>query len=169
MRRIGAVTSATLMAAAMISSFAPTVSADPYPPVLARPTALNGTYQATSDGNMAKRNHQFYNQETVTSTWTITSSCTSSAECAGRMSSDQGWSADLKLIGGGMWLVSHDVEDFLRCPDGTVFPGHQHFKFYPTDTNDRLRGWDETTGPSGACGLNQWTKIEMPFTLVRIG
>lgn len=167
MRRVGAVTGATVVAAAMIPCSGATASADEWPPPLSRPVALNGTYRATSDGNWAKLNHQFYDQESVTSTWTITSTCSSSAECSGQVSSDQGWSAALNLVGGGLWRVSRDVENYQRCPDGTTFPGRQQFKFYPSDDNN-LRGWDETLGPSGACGLNAWVLIEMPFTLVKI-
>lgn len=166
MRRVSALASAALVAAAIIPGWVCT--ADPYPEPIrpSDPVALNGTFLATSDGNWAQLNHQFYDQKTVISTWTIATTCSTSLECAGQMSSDQGWSAAIKLLAGNLWLVTHDVEDFVRCPDGTVFPGHQHFKFYPTD-NDHLRGWDETLGPSGACGLNQWTFVEMPFTLVK--
>jgi hypothetical protein len=130
--------------------------------------AINGTYTATSDGNWAKRNHQFYDLPTATATWTVSSSCSTSIECTGQVTSDQGWSAELKLIGGSMWLVSHDVEDWEKCPDGSAFPGHQQYKFYTVDDNN-LEGWDETRGPSGACGANQWLFMEMPFTLVKTG
>jgi hypothetical protein len=30
-------------------------------------------------------------------------------------------------------------------------------------------GWDRTTGPSGACGINKWLNITMPLTLTLAG
>lgn len=162
MRVAGAMASTTLAVAAMIPGWG-TSSTHASPGSM----ALNGTYRATSDGNWAKLNHQFHDQETITSTWTITSTCTSNFECTGQVASDQGWSAPLRLSF-GLWLLSRDVQDWERCPDGSAFPGHQHFKFYRVDDNN-LKGWDETTGPSGACGANQWLLIEMPFTLAKTG
>lgn len=164
MRVVSAIASATLVAAAPISGW------DTGFPANASPNSggINGTYTATSDGNSAKLNHQFKDQAVVTSTWTITSTCSTPVDCAGQVTSDHGWRANLHLIGGSLWIASHDVENWERCPDGSAFPGHQQFKFYRIDDNN-LRGWDETTGPSGACGANQWLLIEMPFTLVKIG
>jgi hypothetical protein len=128
--------------------------------------ALNGTYTATSDGTAAKTNYAFHTEATVTSTWTITSSCNNPADCAGRVVSDQGWSANLRLVGGDLWVVAHDVENWEHCQDGTAAPGHQTFKF---SADDNLAGWDYTVGPSGACGANKWLVIEMPFKLVKTG
>jgi hypothetical protein len=160
MRVVGAMASATLVAAAMIQAGSPAHAAvDP---------ALNGKYTATSDGVWAKKNHVLHEEPVVVSTWTVSSTCANPVNCAGRVSSDQGWSADLKLVGGSLWLVTRDVENWERCPDGSAFTGHQHYKFYREDDNT-WKGWDETLGPSGACGANQWLFVEIPFTLVKTG
>lgn len=167
MRFAGVVASVLTAAAALSSGWATTATAEPYPPPLAKPVPLNGTYRATSDGAWAKLNHQMHNQETVISTWTITTTCTTPVDCTGTVSSDQGWSAPI-VLRSSMWLVTRTVENWEVCPDGTAFPGRQQFKFYQ-EPGDSLSGWDETTGPSGACGANLWLVIDMPFTLVKIG
>jgi hypothetical protein len=160
MRVVGATASATLMAAAMIPAGSTAHAAvDP---------ALNGTYTATSDGQWAKKNEVLTAEDVVVSTWTVSSTCENPVNCRGRVSSDQGWSADLRMTGGSLWIVTHDVENWERCPDGTAFTGHQHYKFYRVDDNN-LKGWDETLGPSGACGVNKWLFVKMPFTLVKTG
>jgi hypothetical protein len=129
--------------------------------------ALNGTYRATSDGQWAQTNYQFHNEATVTAIWTITSTCTNVMECTGQVTSDQGWSAPLKLVGGVMWLVTHDVPNWEQCGDGMpAAPGHQMFKF---SADEKLAGFDHTQGPSGACGANRWLVVDMPFKLVKIG
>jgi hypothetical protein len=128
-------------------------------------TGLNGTYRATSDGTWAKTNHAMHAEAVVTSTWTVSSTCNNPMDCTGQVSSDAGWSAPLRLVGGDMWFVTRDVDNWERCEDGTTAPGHQIFKF----TVENLAGWDQTTGPSGACGRNQWLVIDMPFTLVKTG
>lgn len=166
MRFIDRMAIAILAATAMSPGCAATASAEPYPPPLASPVPLNGTFQATSDGAWAKLNHQMHTQETVTSTWTISTTCSTPVDCTGTVSSDQGWSAPI-MLRSGMWLVTRNIENWEQCPDGTAFPGHQQFKFYQAQGN--LKGWDETTGPSGACGSNLWLVIDMPFTLVKVG
>jgi hypothetical protein len=128
--------------------------------------ALNGTYSATSDGAWAKTNYSLHNEATVTSIWTITSTCDNPMDGAGRVTSDQGWSANLRLVGGDMWFIAHDVENWERCEDGTTAPGYQTFKF---SADEKLSGWDYSVGPSGACGANKWLVIEMPFKLVKTG
>jgi hypothetical protein len=87
-------------------------------------------------------------------------------DCTGRVTSDQGWSANLRLVGGDLWIVAHDVPNWEKCEDGTTAPGHQTFKF---SADEKLAGWDRTVGPSGACGANKWLTIEMPFKLVEVG
>jgi hypothetical protein len=159
MRVVGAMASATLMAAAMVSNSPAYAAVDP---------ALNGTYTATSDGQYAKKNEVLTTEETVVATWTISSTCANPLSCEGRVSTDQGWSADLRLKGGSLWLVAHDVQNWERCPDGSAFTGHQQYKFYREDDNN-LKGWDETLGPSGACGANKWLFIKKHFTLVKTG
>jgi hypothetical protein len=128
--------------------------------------ALNGTYTTISDGNWAQTNYSFHDEPTVTSKWTISSTCSDPMDCTGRVTSDQGWSANLRLVGGDLWVVAHDVPNWEKCEDGSSAPGHQTFKF---SADEKLAGWDYTVGPSGACGANKWLTIEMPFKLVRAG
>jgi hypothetical protein len=128
--------------------------------------ALNGAYTSTSDGQWAKTNERYHDEATVSSTWTITSTCTDSFDCTGRVTSDLGWSADARYVS-GMWFVTHTVENWEHCADGSTAPGKQIFKFYPDPNSANLTGWDTTTAPSGACGRNRPLEIELPFKLVR--
>jgi hypothetical protein len=128
---------------------------------------LNGTYAAISDGQWAKTREVFHDEATITSTWTITSTCRTHAECTGRVTSDQGWSADAHF-NAGMWFVERDVPDWEPCGDSATAPGQQQFTFYSVDAATLL-GKDKTMGPSGACGVSYWLTIEMPFKLTKIG
>lgn len=135
-------------------------------------TAVNGVFRAVSDGQWAKTKESFRDEATVTSTWTVTSSCSSYQDCTGSVTSDQGWTADA-VHQSGQWRVTHTVENWEPCPDGTAFPGEQTFTFWPAthnapDRHDKLSGWDQTIGPSGACGINRSLNIRMPFHLTRI-
>lgn len=128
--------------------------------------ALNGTYTAISDGQWAKTNERYLDEATVTSTWTISSSCTGAFDCTGQVSSDRGWSADTRYMS-GMWFVVHTVEHWQHCPDGSTAPGKQIYKFYPDPSNTSiLLGWDTTTSPSGSCGRSLPLTIDMPFKLI---
>ncbi|MGV0790705.1 Rv2253/PknI dimerization domain-containing protein [Mycolicibacterium sp. XJ1819] len=131
--------------------------------------ALNGTFTAISDGVFAKTNERRERQATVVSTWTITTSCRTAIDCSGRMTSDQGWTADVTYTE-PLWYVTRTLPDWLKCPDGTAVPGQQTFKFFE-DQFDKpnLRGWDNTLAVSGACGVNKVLNIEMPFKLIPIG
>jgi hypothetical protein len=126
---------------------------------------LNGTYTAISDGQWAKTNEVYRDETSVTSTWTISSTCSTFMDCAGRVSSDQGWSADIRMQG-GMWKVVHQVADWEKCADGMTAPGEQTFTFFKVDAATHV-GWDKTIGPSGACGINRWLTVKMPFKLVK--
>ena len=136
---------------------------------------LNGTYRATSLGNQAKTNSRVHEQAIVRSTWTISTTCSFADLCAGTVTSDQGWSAEVHNMA-GQWFVRRDLPGWAPCPDGvTTSPGRQIFKFYPADArgqavrNSRTwAGWDETTGVSGACGHNLQQQITMPFRLDQI-
>lgn len=172
MRSIGTTAGAALMTAGMFLGCGAAIPAHAAP----EETALNGTYQATSDGVWAKLNHQMHDMEVVTSVWTISSTCISPKECTGQVTTDQGWTAPITL-NWGQWLVNHDVQDWQRCSDNSTFPGHRQYKFHQINRNDiyakvgvgDMEGYEWTTGPSGACGNNAWTMVEMPFTLVKIG
>jgi hypothetical protein len=162
MRAVGATASVALAASAVIASG----GGAPLAYASSDSVALNGTYQATSDGSRAQTNDAFHDEAVIISTWTITSTCNNPMDCTGQVSSDQGWSATLRLVGADMWMVAHDVPNWERCQDGTTAPGHQIFKF---TANEKLSGWDSTVGPSGACGANKWLVIQMPFKLVKAG
>jgi hypothetical protein len=142
----------------------PAATADPNDGV-----AINGTYTAFSDGEWAKTNQSFHDEASVTQTWTITTNCTTYQDCTGRVISDQGWSADI-VYTSGVWKVSRTVENWEHCDDGTAAPGQQVFTFWQ-DYPDRskIAGWDQTIGPSGACGFNKWLNVRMPFTLTPVG
>jgi hypothetical protein len=137
---------------------------------------INGTYRATSIGDWAHTNEHYHDEQTVTATWSIRSSCTTFQECTGTVTSDQGWTAPLYTHDGTAWYVKHDVPNWERCADGTTFTGQQTFYFYAVDPNGvpnlgspTMVGKDKTIGPSGACGRNQWLDIELPFRLDKIG
>lgn len=157
-----------LVTAALLASFGlPAAAAAP------ADVALNGTFTAVSDGQWAKKNESFREEATVTATWTVASSCSTFQDCTGTLSSDQGWSAEL-VYRSQRWRATHTVDNWEPCPDGTAAPGVQTFTFWATrldagDRDDRLTGWDETVGPSGACGINRWLTIRMPLTVTRIG
>ena len=108
------------------------------------------------------------------STWTIVSTCSGAEVCSGRVSSDQGWSAEITRHNVEC-VVKRDVAKWERCPDGSAATGHQLFRFYPADADGIVSvssttyvGLDTTTGPSGACGRNQWLNITMPFKLITL-
>ncbi|MGP4053610.1 hypothetical protein ACTWP6_02085 [Mycobacterium sp. 4D054] len=134
--------------------------------------ALNGTFTAFSDGKWAKTNEIMAYQADVIATWTITSSCTTFQDCTGTVVSDQGWTAEL-IYQSQRWRTTHTVEGWEKCPDGTTAPGEQSFTFWADrldapDRHDKLSGFDQTIGPTGACGVNRSLNIRMPLTLTRI-
>ncbi|OBG93013.1 hypothetical protein A5697_05805 [Mycobacterium sp. E3251] len=127
--------------------------------------ALNGTYIARSDGQWAKTNQRFHDEATVSSTWTIVSSCADIFDCSGQVTSDAGWNSGA-IYRSGMWFVTHTVDNWEKCEDGSTAPGKQIYKFYPDPNGtSALLGWDTTTAPSGACGRSRPLEIEMPFKL----
>jgi hypothetical protein len=107
MRAVHVVAGATLVTAALpaFGAVSPAhVSADPV--AVDGSYALNGTYTAVSDGQWARKNESFRNDEaTVTSTWIFTSTCPNPYACTGTVTSDQGWSAPAHSTA-GMWYVS---------------------------------------------------------------
>jgi hypothetical protein len=146
---------------------APSAHAESYP--------LNGRYIATSVGEWAKTNEAYNDEPTVRSTWTISSSCTTFQDCSGQVVSDQGWSAPLTIHDGSLWYVRRDVPNWEQCEDGAAVTGRQTFSFTPVGPDGlllrgspTLAGKDKTVGPSGACGVNRWLVVEMPFRLDKI-
>ncbi|MGB8402760.1 MAG: hypothetical protein WCE30_01640, partial [Mycobacterium sp.] len=118
--------------------------------------ALNGTFTAFSDGQWAATNSSFHDEKSVTQTWTIATTCSTFQDCAGRVTSDLGWSADIVYVS-GMWKVSHTVDNWEPCNDGTAISGRQVFTFWPVypAKPGAFTGFDNTNGPSGACGFNK--------------
>ncbi|OOK70291.1 hypothetical protein BZL30_6161 [Mycobacterium kansasii] len=67
------------------------------------------------------------------------------------------------------------MPNWETCPDGTSFTGVQTFTFYPAGPDGTIQtgsptlaGKDQTVGPSGACGVNKWLVVMMPFRLDKI-
>lgn len=134
-------------------------------------TAVNGRFTAVSDGQWAKTNETFRDEGTVIDTWTITSHCANAFDCIGQVVSDMGWTAELRYLS-GQWRARRTVPDWEPCPDGSAAPGRQDFTFWPARADDYhasvLTGWDETVGPTGACGINRSLTIRMPLRLTRV-
>jgi hypothetical protein len=139
--------------------------------------AINGTFLATSNGEWARTNDSYHDEASIRSIWTITSSCENPVACSGTVSSDEGWTAKIVHVP-AMWKVVRDLPNWETCGDGTAAAGHQVFIFYPVGPDPSqlvqadsttFSGEEETTGPSGACGVNNVLQINMPFKLVKIG
>ncbi len=160
---------ATLAAVSAIASGIGSAAADANNP------ALNGRYLATSNGEWAMTNQSFHDEVTTQSVWTITSSCSTPQDCTGTVTSDEGWTADISFRSGDKWRVDRQLPNWEPCSDGTAATGLQQFVFWPSDQLGKidmnsaiLTGWQQTTGPSGACGWNKTLDIRMPFKLVPI-
>lgn len=138
---------------------------------------INGSFVARWIGSWAKTRESYHDEATVTSNWTITSTCTSPTDCTGQVSSDGGWTAPLRYFAGA-WEVVRDIPNWEPCADGSAFPGHQVIRFYGVDEHGMVlsnqseatefAGEDKTLGPSGACGVNQWQVVRMPFTMRKV-
>lgn len=170
MRAAGVIVSAATILAALTTGIG-TASASP-------DHSLNGTYTALHNGQWAKTREVYMDEPVVRSTWTISSTCRTPMECFGQVTSDQGWTAPIRMGAGDQWRVDRILDNWEPCQDGTAFPGHQMIMFAPLDTagagrttvgSPVLAGWDKTVGPSGACGVNESLTIVMPFKLVKIG
>jgi hypothetical protein len=130
--------------------------------------AINGTFTAFSDGQWAQTNLSYHDEASVTQRWVISSTCATFQDCTGTVTSDQGWTGDLKYSS-GLWRARHTVDNWEQCIDGTGNPGEQTFTFWPRNPPDgTYAGMDQTIGPSGACGYNRWLNIRMPLTLTPV-
>jgi hypothetical protein len=174
MRSRNMAVSATLVAVSVAGGVGTAPSAWAYNP------AINGTYTATTVGDWARTNQVYHQEPVVRSTWRITSSCSTAQDCTGQVTSDQGWTAPLKMTDGAMWSVQRDIPNWETCPDGTSFTGRDAIWFIAVnpetgenllDTPEApvLAGRQHTTGPSGACGTNAPLYIDQPFRLDRTG
>jgi hypothetical protein len=136
---------------------------------------LNGTYRVTSNGNWAKTNDVFIDEDTVIQTWTISSSCVNPTECSGEVRSDQGWTAPIAYTG-SRWIIDREVPNWEPCSDGTTATGSQKFLLWGVNPYgmgdlknvDLLAGTDTTRGPSGACGINTPLVIRQPIRMERL-
>ena len=136
--------------------------------------AINGTFSVVSDGEWAKTNDRYHDEPTVRSTWTVSSTCSQPSTCSGKVTSSLGWTEDIYTTN-DLWYVKHDVPDWIPCPNGTTAPGLQVFKFYGIAEDgsalvksNLMVGEDQTTGMSGACGINKLLKINLPLTITKI-
>ncbi|OCB16170.1 hypothetical protein A5717_05055 [Mycolicibacterium porcinum] len=161
-----------LIAAATVAALtsAPTAAA-----AFCDPT-LNGAYRAVSDGTWAKTNEIFHDEPTVTSIWTVQTTCSSETyDCAGEVRSSQGWNAPIRCDSAGLWSVRRQFDRWEPCHDGTAAQADQLLYFSPDLSGSpsfnevsSFSGWDRTVGVSGGCGINRPLVIEMPFQLTRI-
>ncbi|MFV8054756.1 hypothetical protein [Mycobacterium sp. 48b] len=136
--------------------------------------ALNGTFRAESNGQWAKTNDRFHDEQVVVATWTISSSCSAPTACSGEVHSNQGWSAPV-YQSSGTWNVKRTVPGWESCQSGAAVDGLQHIRFYAVNDEGTLdihsstfAGFDKTTAPSGGCGINKGLTIVMPFKLTPI-
>ncbi|BCI54278.1 hypothetical protein NIIDNTM18_35560 [Mycolicibacterium litorale] len=135
---------------------------------------INGTFAVSSNGDRAKVNERFEIQPGERSTWTITTVCSSPTDCAGTVNSDAGWSAPI-YTNNGLWYVKRVVPDWRYCADGQPVEGLRIYKIYPVGFDGHysagsheFTGENQTIGPSGSCGRNQWPQIRMPFYMVKL-
>ena len=135
---------------------------------------VNGTYATSSNGEWAKIADRYEKQPVVLGTWTINTVCTTPVDCAGTVTTDQGWSAPI-YTNNGVWYVKRVVPNWKFCADGAPIEGLQVYRIYPVGpegyvdpTSDEWTGEDKTTGPSGSCGRNQWPTVRMPFYMKKI-
>ncbi len=171
MRSISVALSATLAAAGVAGGVSMA------PPARAFDPTLNGTFTATVIGDWARTRTVYHQEAVVRSTWKISSSCSTAEDCTGQVTSDQGWTASLRMTDGYNWYARRDIPNWETCPDGTTFTGKDYVYFYPAnpETGESvpgspvLAGREQTIGPSGACGTNLPLSIEQPIRLDRIG
>ncbi len=108
MRSAKTLTTATLVAATVFGGLGTASTAQA---TTKEEVAINGTFRATSIGDYAQRNDQYFGEPTVYQTWTISSTCDTFQECHGTVTSDQGWSAPLYM---NRWA---DVEGEARSAE----------------------------------------------------
>jgi hypothetical protein len=138
--------------------------------------ALNGRFLATSNGDWARTNDIYRNEQSVRTTWTVAMRCSNVVTCSGKVTSDAGWSADI-VTSNGEYTVKRELPNWEPCADGSgrTVTGHQRYRFFPVDDGGFLlpgsrvfAGFDTTSGESGGCSLNKELQIEMPFRLEKL-
>jgi hypothetical protein len=168
MRVVGAILGAVALSTLVMVGTAPVSHATTYG------FELNGTYSFLSNGEWAKSNDSYHNEPVVRATWKISSACSSTADCTGQVTSDQGWTASLEYRD-STWRVKRELANWAPCETGGAATGHQLFLFYGVDDTgletgsvDLLAGSDSTTTDSGSCGKSLPLKIVIPIRLQRI-
>lgn len=138
-------------------------------------SALNGRFLVTSIGNWAQTNDVYHDEQTVRQVWTIASSCVDPTSCSGKVSSSQGWSADVHF-GSSWWQVDRVLDNWQPCSNGTAATGYQRYRFWAVGPDGLLSdtigavlgGTDTTYGTSGDCGINRRLEITLPLRLQRL-
>ena len=75
-----------------------------------------GRIKSRPIGDLAKINRQFNQEAVVTTTWTISSDCTTFEECTGTVHSAQGWTAPMYMHDGLMWYVKRERARLGKVP-----------------------------------------------------
>ena len=136
---------------------------------------LNGTYRVFSNGDWARTNEVKFKQQSVLETWTVSSTCVSPISCTGEVTSDQGWTAPLRLD--SFYYVERTIPNWAPCPDGTFADGHQNYLLWGVDPATELTvakniqfmaGRNNTRTDSGACGVNKPVVIELPVSVTKL-
>lgn len=137
---------------------------------------LNGTWNSFSNGDYARTNDVFMDEQSIIQTLTINTDCVSPIECEGTIKSDQGWTAALRLQF-GFWTADRVVPHWLPCPDGSFADVNEKLIFWGIDPShnqrdlkitDLMAGRDQFKGPSGGCGINKPINVEYPLRLERL-
>jgi len=135
---------------------------------------INGTFAISSNGQWAKVNDRYLKQPGERGTWKITTKCSSPTDCAGTVDSDAGWSAPIYTTN-GLYYVKRAVPNWRFCANGLPVEGLRVYKIYPVGPDGHLdpsateyTGENQTIGPSGSCGRNQWPDIRMPFYMKKL-
>jgi len=138
--------------------------------------ALNGKYQATSNGDWAATNDVYRNEASVRSIWTISMTCINVLTCRGTVTSDIGWSAEISTTN-MEYRVKRELPNWEPCADGSgrTVTGHQLYRFFPVGDGGSVLpgsrvfgGFDQTKGQSGGCSINDVLQIELPFRLEKL-
>ncbi|MGV9797708.1 Rv2253/PknI dimerization domain-containing protein [Mycobacterium sp. NPDC003449] len=163
------VAAAAVASAAMTGLGAGPAGADP-----TTAWGINGTYATSVNGDWAKVNERYEDQPSERQTWTVTTQCVSPTDCSGTVNSDAGWSAPIYTVN-SLYYVKRAVPQWRFCADGTPIEGLQVYKLYPVGfdghvdlSSSEYTGEQQTTGPSGSCGRNQWPAIRAPFYMKKI-
>lgn len=165
--KVSAAVAVTLLTSALLTgTAAPAAANDEW--------GINGTFATSSNGQWAKVNERYQDEPSVRSTWTVNTVCSTPVDCAGTVNSDQGWSAPIYTTN-GVWYIKRVVPEWKYCADGSPVEGLQVYRIYPVGpegyvdpASDEYTGEDQTTGPSGSCGRNQWPAVRMPFYMKKI-